>query len=375
VRVLQFIETGGPGGAETVFVNLADGLRDRGHEVQCLVGEGNWLPDELRRRGLTTRILSTSGSFDVALLRGLVRQIRADRVDIVHAHLFDGAIYAALAAKIAGVPCVATLHGQVDLVRSGWRGVVKQQLFGRSVTCVVTVSVSLGRTVRSQLPTPAERFRVIPNGVARPEAVPVEPASRTESEQRASGPVRLVAIGNIRRPKDYPVLLDAVARVHHPRGVRLDVAGQPDSDGLFEALGRQAIALGIAKQITFHGFVADPTALLRQADCFVLSSSEEGFSLATIEAMLAGVPVVATRSGGPEEILRDGVTGLLVPIRNAEALASAIQRMLDDPVRAQQLAVAAAGDAADRYSLTTMVDSYLRLYEEILVTGRSVESL
>jgi glycosyltransferase involved in cell wall biosynthesis len=368
VRVLQLIETGGPGGAETVFVTLADGLRALGHDVRCVVGAGNWLPAEARARGLSTEILRTTGSFDLALLRALVHRLRAERIDIVHAHLFDGAFYAALAARLAGVPCVVTLHGQVDMVRGGWRARIKQRLFARAVSCVVTVSASLGRTVRTRLPMSDERFRVIPNGVARRPMPPQLRGTCDDAAHRAPGPARLVAIGNIRRPKDYPLLLDAVSRLRHARGVHLDVVGQPDSEGLFDALRQQAVDLGISEYVTFHGFVADPTGLLVQADCFVLSSSEEGFSLATIEAMLAGVPVVATRSGGPEEILRDGITGLLVPTRNAAALAGAMQRVLDDTALAARLAQAAAVEAADRYSVTTMVGSYLRVYEELLVT-------
>lgn len=368
MRLLQLIETGGPGGAETVFVELSVGLRERGHDVRCLVGPGDWLPSEAQRRGLPTEILRTSGSFDGALLRALVRRIRVDDIDLVHAHLFEGAMYAALAARVAGVPCVATLHGQVDLARSGPRAWIKQQLFGRAVTRVITVSESLRQTVRVQLPTPDNRFRVIPNGVARRGGLPAGSTGSRRKTPSFSGPARLVAIGNIRRPKDYPLLLDAVARLRHPGGVHLDVIGQPDSEGLFPALGRQAAALGISERVTFHGFVPDPTALLMQADCFVLSSSEEGFSLATIEAMLSGVPVVATRSGGPEEILRDEVTGLLVPIRHADALAGAIQRVLDDPALAERLVGAAYRAATDRYSVRTMVDAYLQMYGELLVS-------
>jgi glycosyltransferase involved in cell wall biosynthesis len=118
--------------------------------------------------------------------------------------------------------------------------------------------------------------------------------------------------------------------------------------------------------VTFHGFVADPTPLLTQADAFVLASSQEGFSLATIEAMQAGVPVVATRSGGPEEILRHGETGLLVPVNDAAALADAIGLVLHDPALAERLTAAAREDAVRRFSLDAMVSAYEQLYRQLL---------
>lgn len=364
LRILQIIETGGPGGAETVFATVSAGLRDRGHAVRCLVAPGSWLPDEMRRRGLEPEAFVGSGAFDMAMIRGLAARVREERIDVVHAHLFDGAVYASLASRLAGVPCVATLHGQVDLNRGGWRGALKRLLFGRSVSALVVVSQALWRDLAPLLSLPPARVHVIPNGVARRSAAPAPVASGSEKGEAVP---RLIAIGNIRHPKNYPLLLDAlhVVRQRLP-GVQLDIVGEPDGDGLYAALQARVLRLGLSEAVTFHGFVHDPSALLARAAVFVLSSSQEGFSLATIEAMLAGVPVVSTRSGGPEEILRDGETGLLVPSGDPDALAGAVVRLLTDPTFAARLAEAAVADASVRYSLDTMVDRYEALYHQLL---------
>jgi len=178
---------------------------------------------------------------------------------------------------------------------------------------------------------------------------------------------RLIAIGNIRKPKDYPTLLAALARLQRQfPGVQLDIVGQRDRDGLYEALQEQVIALGLSEAVMFHGFVTDPTSLLVAADCFVLASSEEGFSLATIEAMLVGVPVVATRSGGPQEILRDGETNVLVPVRDPDALADGLVRVLGgERHEIERMVAAARSDAALRYSEQAMVQRYEELYREV----------
>ena len=361
LRVLQVIETGGPGGAETVFADLSAGLRERGHTVQCLVAPGSWLPDTLRERGLSVEPLVSGGAFDVALLRSLIALIRRERIELVHAHLFEGALYAAMAAQLARIPSVATLHGQVDVARGGWRSAIKRRIFGASIGAVVTVSDALRRDLAPVLPLPAHRLLVVPNGVA------MRPWSSVSPRTAAQRTARLIAVGNIRAPKNYPLLLEAVALLRQSvPTVHLDVLGEPDPGGLFAALQAQVEALGLHGAVTFHGFVADPTPLLMQADAFVLASSQEGFSLATIEAMQAGVPVVATRSGGPEEILRHGETGLLVPVNDAVALADAIGQVLRDTALAERLTAAARDDAVRRFSLDSMVSAYEQLYRRLL---------
>lgn len=361
MRVLQVIETGGPGGAETVLARLASGLARRGHLVHCVVANGSWLPAELEKRQVSVALFPQGGkALDCSMLSFLREQMRSHQADVVHAHLFDGSLYAGLAARLEGVPCVTTLHGQVDVPRSGAKSAIKRAFFRRLVSRVVAVSETLRSQLKTALALHATDFVVIANGVPLPPWAPPE---------RGDGaPPRLIAIGNIRRPKDYPTLLSALARLREEMpNVQLDIVGQPDRDGLYETLQTQVGALGLSDAVTFHGFVSDPAKLLAAADCFVLASSEEGFSLATIEAMLAGVPVVATRSGGPQEILRDGETGVLVPVRDPEVLAAGLARVLSgDRHEIGRMVAAARLDAERRYSEEAMVQRYEQLYREVV---------
>lgn len=364
MRILQLIETGGPGGAETVFATLSSGLVDRGHAVTALVGDGSWLPAEMARRAVPTSLLRRGGAFDRPLLAQIRRTIREGDIDVVHAHLFEGAVYASLAARLEGVPSVTTLHGQVDVQRGGARARVKQWLLSRATTRVVCVSAALRQDLQHVLRLAPSRVRVIPNGVT----VRAPSASRAPHPRlQAQGTRHVLAIGNIRQPKDYPTLLAAFAILREQAvDAHLHIAGEPDTAGLYASLQRQVQASGLTSHVTFHGFVSDPAPLLSQADCFVLSSSKEGFSLATIEAMLAGVCVVATRSGGPEEILRDGETGVLVPVGDPVSLASAVRRVLEDDALSARLATCAYTDASARFSIDRMVSDYEALYREVL---------
>jgi glycosyltransferase involved in cell wall biosynthesis len=358
MRVLQVIETGGPGGAETVFARLSSALHDRGHHVHCVTREGSWLPGEVTRRSLPWSRWQSGGAFDLALVQRLRALIRTERIDIVHAHLFEGAVYAALAARSLGVPCIVTLHGQVDVGPRNWKGRIKARLLASSAQKIVMVSRALANDVRQSMALSDAQVSVVYNGV------PV-PANVTRVSD--AGAHRLIAVGNIRAPKNYPGLIAALAIVRETLpDVHLDVLGEPDRGTLYSDLVAQVAQLGLENAVTFHGFVADPAPLLRQANAFVLASSKEGFSLAIVEAMLVGVPVVSTRSGGPEEIVSHDETGLLVPTGDTAALAHSIVRLLNEQALAERLAHRALAHATTTFSLEGMVGAYEQLYADAL---------
>lgn len=377
MRILQFIETGGPGGAETVFSQLSSGLEQRGHEIVCITGRGNWLPDEIKRRGLTHHIRHYGTRFDIGLLKQLMKRFREDKIDLAHAHLFDAATYASLAAKLSGIPCVVTLHGQVDVRRNSTTTKVKAAILRRCAQRVVAVSSALRDDLRDVLRIPSNNFRVVYNGIERlsynsDSSAGQQLASKQTENDNSGGnsPFKLIAVGNIRIAKGYDVLVRAL-HVLRERGtnVHIDVLGQPDSSGIYDSVVRLVEELGVGNMITFHGFVSDPAPWLDKANAFVLPSTKEGFSLSTVEAMLAGLPVIATRSGGPQEILKHEETGLLVDISNPEALAEAIERVVRDKEFASNLAKRAVTDAQARFSIETMVSAYEQLYGELLPSG------
>ena len=367
MRILQVIETGGPGGAETILVELSGGLQRRGHQVSALVGGEGWLATALRDRSVAVESHRSSRAFDLALLMLLVRRIRAERIDIVHAHLFGGALYAGLAAAACGIPAVVTLHGQTDVRDSGLRMQFKRRILRRTVRRIVLVSESLRLDIAPILRASEAAYRVILNGVSSADTpLSLVPEISRRIADIAWAP-KLVAVGNIRVPKGYPVLLDALAHLKERfPTIRLRIAGQPDRGELIGELKAQVLALGLSDNVEFLGYVEDPASLFADADCFVLASHREGFSLATIEAMLVGTPVVATRSGGPEEILMHEETGLLVPPSDPLAFSEAVARILDDPDGAHDMAVRAQVRARERYSLESMVAAYESLYEELI---------
>lgn len=170
----------------------------------------------------------------------------------------------------------------------------------------------------------------------------------------------VVAMGRLTRQKGFDLLLRALPRAQRP--FQLCLLGQGPEEASLRALGG---ALGCADRVEFAGFLENPYPRLLRASVFVLSSRYEGFPNALVEAMALGLPCVATRCPtGPEEIITDGVDGLLVPVEDPDALAAAIDRLLADPALRARLGEAAARRARD-FDLPVVVRQFEALFEEV----------
>jgi glycosyltransferase involved in cell wall biosynthesis len=360
MRILHLIDTTGPGGAETVFIELADRLRRFGHEsIVVIRGEG-WVAEELRRRRLDPIILPCRGSFELGFLKSLQRLLRERNVDLIQSHLLGSNVYAALAGMWTRTPVVATYHGMVDISPDERFRRLKKWVMRRGIDHYVVVSQVLLEAIEGSDLLQRERTSVIYNGV--------DVGAASALEERSTKPSFVIAsLGNIRPAKAYDLLLETASLVVRARPrVRFVIGGEGKGRSLYRKLSGLRQQLGLEDHVEFLGFVEDSASFLSQADLFLLTSSSEGFSIATIEAMAAGLPVVATRCGGPEEIIEDGVDGRLVTAGDPQALANALLEMIDHPERARDLAQRGREKALQRYSMEHMIDSYQNLYREVL---------
>ena len=360
--VLHVIDTTGPGGAETVFVALAAGLDATRYRSIALIRGPGWVQDSLEAAGVPTHVLDCKGSFNVRYLRQLLALIRRERVDVIQSHLLGSNVYCALASLLSRRPLVATFHGGVD-VAAGERFLgLKFGLINLAARRVVAVSRALGEELAARAGLSPGRTSVIYNGI---DTALFDRARNGDLRERLGVPADAVlvgALGNIRPAKDYPTLIEAFARLAEARpNAHLVIAGQ-GKGRLMDSLLAQRAARGLEGRVHFLGFVDAPADYLAGLDLFVLSSSSEGFSIATIQAMAAGQPVVATRSGGPEEIITDGEDGLLVARESPEALADGLARLLEDAPLRQRLAARAVASVRARFDLRAMVEAYQALY-------------
>jgi glycosyltransferase involved in cell wall biosynthesis len=368
-RVLHVIDTTGPGGAETVFLDLAAQLDPARWTSRATVTAPGWVHDQLVTRGVGFDLIPSSATtLDLGYLRGLVRMVRRHRIDLVQTHLLGSAVYGTVAARLGGARAVCTFHGVWDLEQAGRLLALKRWLVRRADRLVF-----VSRSVRDTFDAAGfgmspDRAVVIYNGIAPAPSSAARDAVRHRLGLR-NGQLLVGAIGNVRPAKGYDVLLEAAARVAaQVPDVRFVIAGDtahPD----YEGVCRRRAVLGLEGTVEFLGFRDDVEDLLSALDVLVSTSRSEGFSLSTVQAMAAGVPVVATRSGGPEEILEDGRTGVLVTNGSAEAVARGIERVYGDAGFAARLAAEGRVEVARRFSLRRMVLAYEDLYSAVLGDG------
>jgi glycosyltransferase involved in cell wall biosynthesis len=257
------------------------------------------------------------------------------------------------------------LHGQSDLARGGRFALLKRAALRLGTRRTVFVSRRLADELRGVLGIAEDRVAVIANGIdlRRFEHMATRPLRDELGLSRDQ--ILVGAVGNIRGPKSYATLLQAAARLcARSDRYHFAIAGEGSGE-LYTQLLDQRRTLQLEQRVSFLGLRSDIPGFLRSCDVYALSSITEGFSIACVEAMAAGVPVVATRSGGPEEILEHERTGLLVATRDPEALAAAIERVALDAALCDALTRAARARVVERYTLEAMLSGYARLLHDV----------
>lgn len=362
LTVLQMLESDGPGGAETVMLQLSDELRSRGHRiipVGPLHGVG-WLRQRFRDGGYATETFTLAGPLDPGCVRRMASLIRRTNADLVHSHEFTMAVYGAAAAAIARVPHVMTMHGNQKMT-AAWRRRVALRLAFRHGGTTAAVSRATKRQLDRDLGLDERLIHVVHNGVPLRQGDPS--AVRREFGLRPEELV-LLAVGNLEPRKGHAILLRALGRLTRgglQRPWRLLIAGGrggPEAEGL-QAFIREHDMVSRVHVLTHRADVAD---LQAAADIFVMPSLWEGLPLALLEAMVAGRAVIASDTSGIPEAVTTEVEGLLVPPGDEEALSTALARILtDDAIRAT-LGRAAGERGRREFSVEAMTDRYEALY-------------
>ncbi|MCX2560023.1 glycosyltransferase family 4 protein [Acetobacter farinalis] len=322
---------------------LMHALRDEGHEVVGVCADGP-LVAQPRRDGFRVETLPFARSFSppaqIRAFCALVRLIRREKPDMVHAHMPISGILARLAARLCGVPRIAyTCHGFLfnqpgSLLRRGL-ALVLEVLCGRITDVYLTVSSEEAQDAR--LLHIARNPIAIGNGRDSTRFRP-DPAARARIRQElgtAEETPVIVVVSRLVRHKGYPELLEAMRLVPD---AELWVVGErltSDHGATLDACFTEAQA-HLGARLKCLGYRADTPAVLAAADIFTLPSHFEGLPMSIIEAMMTGLPVVSTDISGPREQVISGETGFLVPPATVAPLAEALLRLVQDaPLRAQ----------------------------------------
>lgn len=360
MRIAQIIDDLNYGGAEQVVVSLAHGLRCRGHDVTmiCLREIGSKPVDiaQARAAGVEFVELHKPEGFHLPTLRKLIAEFRQRRFDVVHTHNHLVHHYGAVAARVAGVPVVLnTLHGTSSLQKSSLATKILYVLSGLLGDRVVAVCSQVGVALKQYFRFPRRWIGTVDNGIDLDKFLSIPRSEGSEA-------VVFGIVGRLDPVKDHRNLLEAFALLirEYPE-VRLRVLG----DGsLMSQLVALAQSLHISEAVTFEGFSLDTRGFLGRIDAYVLSSRSEGLPLSLLEAMGAGLPIVATTVGEVPAIVSKAECGWLAEPGNPEHLAAAMKRLLtcDD-----RIGVGARGRlrARDHYSVERMISEYEALYGQL----------
>lgn len=331
------------GGAETLLVHVLPYLREHGQEPRVLALKG-WGPvgDDLEAAGIQVTALGGRGKRDPRPVWRLLRSLREHPPYRLHAHLTRAVLAAGWAGRGTGVPLVTHFHSLAGR-RPRWQDRLEGAV-ARRASARVAVSAAVAADRAHLFNMPDSRFQVIPNGI-RTQAL----AEIHDLKEDAGGEVVAGFLGRLQiEDKGLDLLLLALARLGEAAKIRLEIAGGPPEKA--ESLRVRAADLGLADRVRFLGEVADAATALARWDLLVLPSRREGFGLVLVEAMAAGRPVVASRAGGIPEVVEDGVTGLLVPTEDVQALAEALHRMAASPGERARMGRQARHVAGGRFS-------------------------
>jgi glycosyltransferase involved in cell wall biosynthesis len=365
VSVAVFLTRFEPGGTERQMTELIRRLnpsRFRVH-VACFDKRGAWLPRVAERAASVVEfpIQGFGRPATVGALLAFARWCRRERIAVVQTCDLYANIFGLPGAALAGVP--VRIGSRRELNPDKTPGQIRlQRLAYRCATKVVANSEAARSILQTEGLAPGS-IAVIPNGI--------EPASYPErSPEAATRPIRsVITVANLRPEKSHETLI-AAARLlatDFP-DVKFHIVGDGPRRAELEALVRTH---RLEDRVLFLGHREDVSALLGEADVFVLPSRSEAFPNGAIEAMATGLPVVACRVGGLLDLIEDGRTGMLVEPENPEALAAVLRHLFTDRARAAQLGEQARAHVRQRYAFERMVASF----EDLYLAGLAARSL
>jgi len=365
VKIIYVITGLSRAGAEIQVHDLALSLNSKGHAIEIVsLTEPKALSTTLEAAGIPVMCLNMQrdrknpGAFVRAAMQ-LRRHVRISRPDIVHSHMVHANILARIALACRPVaPLICTAHNTTE------GGAMRDWAY-RLTNWASTLDTTISHTATNRF-LGDKVFRrnktvTVYNGIDLDQYAPRNP------ERNSVGRIfRWIAVGRLHPQKDYPTLLNAMAMCPV---ATLDIVGQGD---LYDTLQQQVHRLKLTDRVHFLGLRDDVADLLPVYDGFVLSSAYEGFGLVIAEAMASGIPVVATRSGGPQEIVgEDETAGFLVTPRSPDALAAAMQRLMAlTPEQRQNMGRTGRQRIEAHFSLQTAVSRWEQIYRD-LTLGKS----
>lgn len=357
MKILQMVSSSRTSGAEKHLVILSQGLRERGHDVMAVCPPGGWLGDQLREAGIPSVETPMHGMNAPGAALSISKMVKEHKVDVIHTHLTRATYVGTVAGAVSRVPVISSVH------------VLTREVAYRFLPSRNHWLVAVSEHVRQALikrGTPPARVETVYNGTDIGTRWFQSGELSVRAELGLPADAELVGLfGRVDSFKGHHVLVRAVRDIVDQCPQAYFVFVGHAEPGIQQALWEIASSDGVDDRLRFTGVRDDIPRLLEAMDVATLPSEVEACSMAIIEAMAMGKPVVATRAGGNPELIQDQATGLLVE-RTPEALSRAISSLLRDPSRRQQYGHAARERADSMFSAHAMAQNMEGFYKRVL---------
>jgi len=358
MRIVHTEASCGWGGQEIRILEESAGMIARGHQVAVLCPPEARIRGEAVRRGIPVVDLPV-GRKRVAGMLALRRWLKANPCDIINTHSSTDSWLAALACRTLRHPpaLVRTRHISAPVPRNA----ASRWLYNGAVRHVVTTGEALRRQLMVETGVPAERVTSVPTGIDPARFVPGDRSAARAALGLPADPLLIGIVATLRSWKGHLYLLDAFAALERPDALLLIVGEGP----MRNVIEPRIAELGLGGRVRLVGQQDRPEDWLRALDIFCLPSyANEGVPQAILQAMLTALPIVTTPVGAITEAVADGETALVVPPKDAAALAGALARLAGDRALAARLGAAARQSAMRRYALAAMIERMENIYAE-----------
>ena len=353
------------GGGERIVLKLAELLPHYGYRASILTFSAHPESAALTSPPCPIYLLPLQRTYDLTALRAaldLSSFIRQQQIQIVQTFFESSDLWAGFVTKTMSSAKLIWSRRDMGILRTRKHRLAYRIMAGVP-DAVFAVSDQVRRYCIEVDRIDPARVQTIYNGLN------LSDWTTASRPAKASGEILVTSVGNIRRVKGYDILIKAAASImpHFP-GVSFNIAGDVLEPDYFAELQAMVLDLNLSDRFHFVGGVADLQQHLSTADIFVLPSRSEGFSNAIVEAMAASLPVIATDVGGNAEAVQHGVSGLLVPPDDPDALYAAITRLLSNPTLTKAMGAAGNSLAAKYFTTEAMMTRIASTYEKLLST-------
>jgi glycosyltransferase involved in cell wall biosynthesis len=375
-KIIQIIDSLGPGGAERLLAAYAPGIARLGFDVEVVVlheKKGNFMREPLQAAGIPVTMVEVSKLRRLDQIAGFHRALKRFKPDLIHAHLEFSSLLGSISGRLTGTPVVTTLH-TLDEPNLGSKRDTRRWLMYRAmakfadrVICLTKANADIARrTGLGDAP-----IMILPNGVEVDAFSAPAPTSRTEIRAGLGIPddaPLVVSVCVLRPEKALDVLLQAFPAVtaSQPAAHLLIVGDGP----MMQPLTDMARAGGLTDRVHFAGYRKDVAAIMRSADIFVLPTRFDAQPTVIMEAMASGLPIVSTTYSGIPDMVENGVQGTLVEPGDVPALAEALIDLIRDPAKAKAFGEAGHKRAVREFDMDRQIEVLAGHYDALIAERR-----